>query len=457
MFYTNVSFVILFILLAILVRVMPFHLRKYVLTAVSLLIIATWGWASLIIFLFASVLGFIFADLISQKTSPGFLRINRWYVLSIGVAFNILLLVIFKYREFLLGENFATLITGPLAEIGIPLGVSFYSFHIISYLIDLYRGQYQRAKFIDFLFYLSFFPHVIAGPIVRGWQLLPQLKFKRKAKHDLVFGAHLFITGFFLKTVCADNIGGAIDPYWAKDAPALSMVGHWLVALYYYFQLYGDFAGYSLMACGMARLLGYRLPINFRYPMCAIGFQDFWRRWHITLSRWLRDYLYIPLGGNRLGAVRTCLNLLIVMALGGLWHGPAWTFLVWGLLHGGGLLVERLLGAHRVAGWKIPAWWLTTQVVVVIAWVFFRSPSLEFASQFIHQMFNFQQGYHVDKRLLWVAVYTLPIVFHHLAPWLVRKIKPSKVMSFLGSLSSMSFLTSVIVQSPSAVFIYFAF
>ncbi|MEO8400907.1 MAG: MBOAT family O-acyltransferase [Gammaproteobacteria bacterium] len=330
MFYTNVSFILLFSILTILIRLSAFSIRKYVLICVSLLVIATWGWASLIIFIMTVLAGFIFADLISRQNLRLTQRLNKSPILFAGIVFNILLLILFKYRDFLFGHHLTTFLSDPLEKIGLPLGISFYSFHIISYLVDLHRGGYRRASFIDFLFYLSFFPHVIAGPIVRGWQLLPQLKLRRNFNRDLIFGSHLFVTGLFLKTICADNIGAAIDPYWKLSAPVIDASGHWFLALYYYFQLYGDFAGYSLMACGMARLLGYRLPVNFRSPMRAVGFQDFWRRWHITLSRWLRDYLYIPLGGNRHGIMRTSINLLIVMAIGGMWHGAAWTFLIWG-------------------------------------------------------------------------------------------------------------------------------
>lgn len=457
MFYTNIVFVILFIFLTLLIRVMPFALRKYVLILASLFVIATWGWGSLLIFLMVAMVGYIIAGLLSKQSLEES-RLEKRRTLIIGITFNLLLLILFKYRDFLFGSHLASMFSGPLTQIGVPLGISFYSFHIISYLVDIYHGKYTRAGFFDYLFYLSFFPHVIAGPIVRGWQLLPQTTMERKTfTRDLLFGSHLFITGFFLKTVCADNIGFQIDPYWKSASPVLGMTGHWSVALFYYFQLYGDFAGYSLMACGMARLLGYRLPMNFKAPMRAVGFQDFWRRWHITLSRFLRDYLYIPLGGNQGTITRTCVNLLIVMALGGLWHGAAWTFLVWGLLHGTGLLVERIFKLHRITSWGIPMWWLVSQILVLLAWVFFRSPSLSFAVDFIHHMFIFSDHLKLDPTFKWIAIYTLPLILHHFAPTLLRVAGPSKILPILGASTGMMLLATLIVQSPPTVFIYFAF
>jgi alginate O-acetyltransferase complex protein AlgI len=456
MFYTNVSFIIIFFLFAALIRVTPFRMRKYALIGASLFVIATWGWASLIIFVMTTLAGFLFADLLSKRQSVEQWR-SRRIILILGIAFNLGLLILFKYREFLLGKHLAAILSGPLADVGIPLGISFYSFHIISYLVDIYRQNHRRASFSDFLFYLSFFPHVIAGPIVRGWQLMPQINMRRKFSRDLVFGTHLFITGIFLKTVCADNIGAVIDPYWNTPNPSLGAANHWIVAVYYYFQLYGDFAGYSLMACGMARMLGYRLPGNFRSPMRAVGFQDFWRRWHITLSRWLRDYLYIPLGGNRYGLMRTCINLLIVMALGGMWHGAAWTFLIWGLIHGSGLLFERLSGAYRARGWQIPIWWILSQAIILIAWVFFRSPSLAFAGEFVHEMFHWVSFSVIDTKLVWLMVYALPIIFHHFSPLLMRLVGPSRLMPVLGGLTGIMLITTIIIQSPPTVFIYFAF
>ncbi len=318
-------------------------IRQWFLTIFSLFVILTWGVYSLALFIVIAVANFFAARLIASRTGTA-----ARAVLVCAVACDIAALATFKYSRL-----------GAATSLGIPLAISFYTFHIISYLVDLYRGKTREISFGRYFFYLGFFPHVIAGPIVRTWQLVPQLSFTRRVATDWVIGFHFLVTGFFLKSICADNIAGIIDPAWST----LSTSDHWLVPFLYYCQIYGDFGGYSLMALGMARLLGFRLPANFRSPMRAASFQEFWRRWHITLSRWLRDYLYIPLGGSRTG--NTGVNLMITMLLGGLWHGNAFGFVFWGFLHGAGLAMERML--PRARGTVL--WWIITQTWVTLAWI----------------------------------------------------------------------------------------
>jgi alginate O-acetyltransferase complex protein AlgI len=451
MYYTYTSFLLLFAVLVVVVRCLPLFARPPLLTVISLVLIATWGWVSLGVFLLAVLAGYGFS--LAVATQGAYAR----RILGVAIAFNLGLLIFFKYRTLLFAGITPAWFVASTGQLGIPLGVSFYVFHITSYLVDISKGRYRPARFGHYLFYLSFFPHVISGPIVRGWQLLPQIGRARRFGRDMLFGSHLFITGFFLKTVCADNIGPIIDPFWQANGPALTRGEHWLVGIYYYFQIYADFAGYSLMASGMARLLGYRFPINFRLPMSAKSFQEFWRRWHITLSSWLRDYLYIPLGGNRCGAIRNYANLLMVMALGGLWHGAAWTFLAWGFIHGAALCVERLLQAGRFVRWKRLAWWPVTQATVIIAWVFFRAPNLEFATHFMNGMLHDSaKGVH-DHGLLPGFVFGLPIIAHHFMPAVMRLLGTSRVVLGMGILSGLLLLASLIIKSPPSVFIYFAF
>ena len=453
MYYTYTSFLVLFGFFVLLIRCLPLSARPVVLTVASLGVIASWGWVSLGVFLFALLSSYG----VSLAIAPHDARARR--LLGVAIAFNCLLLIFFKYRTLLFSGVFPDWMLSPVAQLGIPLGISFYVFHIISYLVDIYKGRYQPARLSHYLFYLSFFPHVIAGPIVRSWQFMPQIGRSRPLGRDVLFGSHLFITGFFLKSVCADNLGPIIDGFWKANpsVPALNFSEHWLVALYYYFQIYADFAGYSLMACGMARLLGYRFPVNFRLPMRARSFQEFWRRWHITLSSWLRDYLYIPLGGNRGSKTRTYANLIVVMALGGLWHGSAWTFLIWGLIHGAALCVERVVRAHRFTQWKRYSWWLVTQATVIVAWVFFRAPDLAFANQFVLGMLDVGSGIQVRRSLAMGFVFGLPVVLHHFAPVLMRWLGTARTMLLMGLLSGILLLACFIVQSPPSVFIYFAF
>ncbi len=305
---------------------------------------ATWGVYSLALFLVVAVANFAAGRAMKETRPP-------WptAILCLAIGVDICTLAAFKYSAF-----FGLHLNSLTGLIGIPLAISFYTFHIISYLVDTYRGKTKPTTFGRYLFYLSFFPHVVAGPIVRTWQLVPQLQTTRRIATDWPMGVHFLSTGFFLKSVCADNIAGIIDPAW--KAADLSTPDHWVVAFFYYCQIYGDFAGYSLMALGMARLLGFRLPANFRSPLRAVRLQEFWRRWHITLSRWLRDYLYIPLGGNRAGLV--AVNLMVTMLLGGLWHGAGPGFIIWGGLHGAGLVIERLCRVRN-----LPLSWLATRGV----------------------------------------------------------------------------------------------
>jgi D-alanyl-lipoteichoic acid acyltransferase DltB (MBOAT superfamily) len=266
----------------------------------------------------------------------------------------------------------------PALDIVLPIGISFYTFASLSYTMDVYRGEIEGdAGFLDYALFVSFFPHLVAGPIVRARQLLPQIKIPRSASRDqLGWGLTLVVIGLFTKTVLADFLfAPVVDAAYAS--PALGALESWAAVLGFSGQIYCDFAGYSLCAIGLALCFGFEFPDNFHYPYAARGFSDFWRRWHITLSTWLRDYLYIPLGGNRHGEVRTYVNLMLTMLIGGLWHGAAWTFVIWGGLHGAYLAIERALrgGARDASLPKAKDWMLTafTFLVVTLTWIPFRA------------------------------------------------------------------------------------
>ena len=263
----------------------------------------------------------------------------------------------------------------------LPLGISFMTFTITAYVVDTYRSQYPVEKKLQrLLAYVLFFPHLIAGPILRPNELLPQFShWTRAIDARFTLGVCLFANGLTKKLVFADIIAGAVDHVYASTAQQLSAWEYLLAIHGFSVQIYCDFSGYTDMAIGTACILGIRLPINFRRPYAAHSIIDFWRRWHITLSSWLRDYLYIPLGGNRNGEGRRLLNLMTTMVLGGLWHGAAWTFVIWGALHGTALVGVHLLRA-RLARWNIvvPAWLgiLGTFYFVTFAWVYFRAPDI---------------------------------------------------------------------------------
>jgi alginate O-acetyltransferase complex protein AlgI len=433
--YTDSLFIFAFaavVVVALALRPWPVA-RQWFLTVFSLFVMMTWGVYSLALFLIIATVNFFAAGIM-----PTLVRPAAKALLTAAIVVDLAALGLFKYS----GRDLMWL-TG---SIGIPLAISFYTFHIISYLVDVYRGKAAPVTFGRYLFYLSFFPHVVAGPIVRTWQLVPQLQSVRRISADWPMGLHFLVTGFFLKSICADNIAGIIDPAWTSAG--LSTADHWLVAFLYYCQIYGDFAGYSLMALGMARLLGFRLPANFRSPLRAITFQEFWRRWHITLSRWLRDYLYIPLGGSRTGL--TAANLMITMLLGGLWHGAGWGFIIWGGIHGAGLIIERLFPGRNLA-----VSWLVTQLLVTVAWVPFRLPWND-ASKFLAGMFS-ANGLAVSPSLAFAAVFALPIVVHQVLPLLIPRIGIKRLPIALGWMTGVLLIADLAIVSPSKVFLYFSF
>ena len=317
---------------------------------------------------------------------------RRMRVLAIAVAATIAPLLYFKYYGFFaVNATNATSALGlgwtpPLIQVVLPVGISFYTFMAISYVVDVHRRRFDVASWTDVFLYLAFFPHLVAGPIVRPDELIPQLDVRRDQRHlDFANAAWLILGGLFKKVVISSYLSTAIvepvfgDP--SRHSALEALVGVWGFAVV----IYADFSGYTDIAIGIAQLLGFRFPQNFDRPYTAVSIQDFWRRWHMTLSRWLRDYLYIPLGGNRKGMRRTYVNLMITMTLGGLWHGAAWTFVVWGILHGGFLVIGQWKREQREAGVlaEPPATastvWLQRLAafhLVCLGWVFFRADSI---------------------------------------------------------------------------------
>jgi len=293
----------------------------------------------------------------------------------------------------------------------LPLAISFYTFQMISYLVDVYRHEAREAtNAIDFLYYVTFFPQLIAGPIVRPKEFFPQYCHKKLDFENLSTGFRIFTIGLFQKAVIGDNLAMVVD-HGYKNVEQLSNYDLYIVLVAYSFQIFFDFAGYSNMAIGSARMFGYKLPENFNTPYIAENISQFWRRWHMTLSRWIMDYIFIPLGGSRGTLVKTCKNLLITMALGGLWHGAAWTFVVWGIFHGMGLVLHRLYGASGLQSKfsslmpaKIYHWLMVfvTFQFVTIGWIFFRSQDFSTAWLILAKLFD-PQGWltiSVDQALL---------------------------------------------------------
>jgi alginate O-acetyltransferase complex protein AlgI len=330
--------------------------------------------------------------------------LRRRTIGTFGVALNLAVLCYFKYTNFILDS--VTTLTGaplPFVNIILPLGISFFTFQQIAYLVDVMRGARVERDIVSYTLFVSFFPHLIAGPLVHHAEMIPQFKRGRTGRSSVLAarGLAIFAAGLFKKVVIADNLAQFVSPVFAHlDAGGgVTPSWAWLATSAYTLQIYFDFSGYSDMAVGLALLFGIRLPVNFRSPYKATSIVDFWRRWHITLSRFLRDYLYIPLGGNRLGEMRRYLNLLVTMLLGGLWHGAGWNFLIWGGLHGLYLCINHLWQAWRGSRVISPSGpfakgfsWAITFFAVVLAWVFFRAKTLEGAYQMLSSLFGFEAG-----------------------------------------------------------------
>ena len=318
---------------------------------------------------------------------------KRW-VTGIAVAGNLLTLGVFKYYSFFaqaVARVLDTVSLGvpfPLLTIALPVGISFFTFQAISYTVDVSRDLIEPASLIDVSVYLSFFPHLVAGPIVRAREFLPQLARPRDPEHVAV-SAGLFLIGMGLvkKVVIADYLGRTVvDPVFA--VPQAYHAPDALLAAYAYAaQIYCDFSGYTDIAIGLALLMGFVFPQNFHSPYRATGFRDFWRRWHMTLSRFLRDFLYIPLGGNRHGRWKTYRNLMITMVLGGLWHGAAWTFVLWGVYNGLGLVIEHAFGGRI----KTPTWlrWFVMFHLIVFGWILFRAQQIGIFWAFLKRFGSF--------------------------------------------------------------------
>ncbi|TLP37803.1 MBOAT family O-acyltransferase [Arcobacter arenosus] len=311
-------------------------------------------------------------------------------ILIFGIICNVALLGYFKYADFFI-ENF-NLFAGSdieLLHLLLPLAISFFTFQQIAYLVDSYRKETKEYDFLNYALFVTFFPQLIAGPIVHHKEMMPQfanIKNKIKNYKNIALGIFIFSMGLFKKVIIADTFA-----VWANTgfdvAQTLNFFEAWATSLSYTFQLYFDFSGYTDMAIGIALLFNIKLPINFNSPYKALDIQDFWRRWHITLSRFLRDYIYIPLGGNRKGPTRTYVNLLATFVIGGFWHGAGWTFIFWGFLHGVALAVHRL---WQTIGFKLPKMiaWIITFNFVNIAWVFFRAKEWDDAIKVLSSMFS---------------------------------------------------------------------
>ncbi len=391
MWFNSYSFWIFFVVVLGVYHLFGHRLQNRFLLIASYFFYGCWDWRFLLLILFTTAFDFYAAGRIAASEDAATRK--RWVTASVVVELGILGL--FKYFGFFLGELNRLLFTlglehwEPGLRLILPVGISFYTFQALSYTIDVYRGRTAPCRhFLDFALYISFFPQLVAGPIERSHHLLPQVENPRPRLSEARFreGLYLVLTGLFLKVVIADNMAWLANPIFSSATEDLNGAEVLLGAYAFSFQIYGDFAGYSAIAIGVSKWLGFDLMENFRRPYFARNPREFWQRWHISLSSWLRDYLYIPLGGNRRGEGRTRRNLVLTMVLGGLWHGAAWTFVVWGAIHG------LWLATHRAWIARFPSsqngkgiWWrrgadafkvVATFHLVCLGWIFFRAESL---------------------------------------------------------------------------------
>ncbi|MEJ7766556.1 MAG: MBOAT family O-acyltransferase [Chitinophagaceae bacterium] len=492
MVFNSLTFIVFFGLMLLLHNLpLSWKAKKTNLLLASYLFYAAWNPPFILLLWLSTVVDFFVGKALYNQENP----YKKKLLLVVSLIGNLGMLCFFKYGPFLL-ENFVHLTSAigmnfhpAEPNIILPAGISFYTFTTLCYTIDMYKKRSEPVKsLLDFSLFVTFFPHLVAGPIVRPAQLVPQFETPRSANQtQLLRGLFLLSLGLFMKVVLADGmLASPADAVFGSVAP-LATLDAWMGVLAFSGQIFFDFAGYSTCAIAVAMCLGFVLPENFNYPYAAIGFSDFWKRWHITLSSWLRDYLYIPLGGNRNGRFRTYLNLMITMLLGGLWHGANWTFVVWGGLHGLFLAAEKLIedlkkrqaplavkersvatmGVSSVPLFKALAsskllLVLLTFFLVNITWVFFRSPDFTTASRILTSMFtNVKDGAVLLTSLTMLKVgviITLMLVCH----WIMRNRNVLSVSDkirwwVLGLAWGAMVIMIMLSQESTSSFIYFQF
>lgn len=491
MIFNSYTFIAFFIVVLILHN-LPFSwkVKKINLLLASYIFYAAWNPPFILLLWLSTVVDFFVGRALYMQENP----FRKKLLLVVSLIGNLGMLCFFKYGGFLL-DNFVLAVNAlgmdyhpAKPNIILPAGISFYTFTTLCYTIDMYQKKSEPVKsMLDFSLFVTFFPHLVAGPIVRPPQLVPQFETPRTATQKQMFDGLLLLSlGLFMKVVLADSMLADTADAVFNTASMLPALDAWTGVFAFSGQIFFDFAGYSTCAIGVAACLGFVLPQNFLYPYAAIGFSDFWRRWHITLSAWLRDYLYIPLGGNRHGQLRTYISLMVTMLLGGLWHGANWTFVVWGGLHGLYLWVEKFFkdrasvaasglsdvgpesplpgrtgffAYFKVRGFVFA---LLTFMLVNITWVFFRSSTFAKAGQLLQSMFGMAQDGTALLTSLAIIKVCVIIPAMVLAHWWMRNTRVLDVAGklpwwLLGFLWSALVLLLIMSQQSGSSFIYFQF
>ena len=447
----------------------------------SLFFYSWWNIAYLPIILGSMLFNYLLGNTLSKTQQQK--SFSKKTILSFGIIVNLALLGYFKYSDFFI-ENFNAIFdnNAQLLNLALPLAISFFTFQQISYLVDSYRQETKEYDFLNYALFVTFFPQLIAGPIVHHKEMMPQFAQKRNKiinYKNIALGLFIFSMGIFKKVVIADTFS-----VWATTgfdvATTLNLFEAWATSLSYTFQLYFDFSGYTDMAIGLALLFNIKLPINFNSPYKARNIQDFWRRWHMTLSRFLRDYIYIPLGGNRKGELRTYSNLMGTFIIGGLWHGAGWTFIFWGFLHGFALAIHRGWSGLGFKMWSWMAWFITFNFIN-ITWVFFRAKEWDDAIKVLSAMFsldnvvlpkflesklsvleNFDLSFgfflsNLNAKLDIIIWLILGFIITLMAQNSLQKIEHFKLNYKTAFITAFAFIASVISLNKVSEFLYFNF
>lgn len=475
-----------FLFLALIVGLywkLPFRQQNVLLLCGSYFFYGWWDWRFLFLMAGSTLVDYFLANTISKASNPA----TRKACLTISLTLNFAFLGVFKYFNFFI-DSFSH-VSGwfgyasrpfPLLEIALPAGISFYTFQAVAYIVDVYFGKLKPSRsLLDYALFISLFPHLVAGPIQRPSHLLPQVEKPRAFDAESFFdGLMLIVTGLFRKCVIADNCALIVNSVFGGGFGEWSAPTALLGVYAFAWQIYGDFSGYSDIARGSAQLLGFHFMVNFKQPYLSTNLSDFWQRWHVSLSTWLRDYLYIPLGGNRQGTWKMYRNLITTMLLGGLWHGANWTFVIWGALHGAGLVFQRLLGWDdegtkaatsmvKSASWRL---WVRRIVVfhfVCLAWIFFRAANTQEA---VHYLAAFGKwGTHPQLLSAWMflASFSIPLALLDLRLYRTGEEYPFQKLTSVGDSAAYSYrvataavLLSVVIilgSVSSSAFIYFQF
>ena len=464
MLFNTTSFFVFLAVVLVVFYASPRPWRKYVLLAASYFFYGSWNVRFIALLLTLTAIDYA-AGIWLEIAAPGR---RRKAILIFSLSANLGFLGFFKYYNFLAG-NLSLLMGRPvdsyLLHIVLPLGISFHTFQSMSYVIDVYRGEQAAVRNpVDYALFICFFPQLVAGPIVRAREFFRDLlKWTPPTVEDVSRGLFLLALGLTKKMAYADQFAKVANLYFGDIAGHPGARAAWSGVFSFAMQIYFDFSGYTDMAIGMALLLGFHFPVNFRRPYLASSITDFWRRWHISLSRWLRDYLYISLGGNRHGRWKTYRNLLLTMLLGGLWHGASWNFLIWGGYHGSLLAGERMLRRDAERPW--PGDWLyplkavATFALVMIGWVFFRAADLRQSAAVLARMFHGPLGHGLlDHWHWWLVAIALAIALAEEQFAAVERIMKSPKLAWAAAVALMLFCLDVFgVIDQSIPFVYFQF